>query len=53
VTAAGAAWPPSTSPSEGGTLTVLFTDLVGSTQLMSRLGETAFDEVASPLHLAA
>lgn len=27
-----------------GTLTVLFTDLVGSTELMSRLGEATFDE---------
>jgi class 3 adenylate cyclase len=28
-----------------GTVTVLFTDLVGSTDLLSRVGETAFDEV--------
>jgi class 3 adenylate cyclase/tetratricopeptide (TPR) repeat protein len=28
-----------------GTVTVLFTDLVGSTELMTRLGETAFDDV--------
>ena len=28
-----------------GTATVLFTDLVGSTELMARLGDTAFDEL--------
>ncbi|MGH2688605.1 MAG: adenylate/guanylate cyclase domain-containing protein, partial [Actinomycetota bacterium] len=28
-----------------GTATVLFTDLVGSTDLLSRLGEAAYDEV--------
>ncbi|MGH8919969.1 MAG: adenylate/guanylate cyclase domain-containing protein, partial [Actinomycetes bacterium] len=33
------------------TVTVLFTDLVSSTQLMSRLGESAFDELRQP-HLA-
>ena len=27
------------------TITVLFTDLVGSTELMSRVGETAADRV--------
>ena len=35
-----------------GTATVLFTDLVGSTNLLSRLGEAAFDEVRRA-HFAA
>ncbi|HKR49157.1 MAG TPA: AAA family ATPase [Pseudonocardiaceae bacterium] len=36
---------------ETATVTVLFTDLVSSTQLMSSLGESAFDELRQP-HLA-
>ena len=35
-----------------GTATVLFTDLVGSTELMTRLGESAFDDVRRT-HFAA
>lgn len=35
-----------------GTATVLFSDLVGSTELLSQLGETAFDEVRRT-HFAA
>jgi class 3 adenylate cyclase len=37
---------------ESGTATVLFTDLVGSTELMSRMGEVAFDELRQA-HFAA
>lgn len=33
------------APSGCGTLTVLFTDLVGSTELMTRMGDEAFDEL--------
>jgi class 3 adenylate cyclase len=37
---------------ESGTATVLFTDPVGSTELMSRMGEVAFDELRQA-HFAA